>query len=64
MHPVLRTLSVRVEMLFHRLLSGPFDERGAVVAIQAGAGGADAMDWAELLERMYCRCGGKGSAAA
>lgn len=35
-----------------RLLSGPHDARGAVVAIQAGAGGADAMDWAEMLERM------------
>lgn len=35
-----------------RLLSGPHDARGAVVTIQAGAGGVDAMDWAEMLERM------------
>ena len=38
-----------------RLLAGPHDSRGAVVTIQAGAGGVDAMDWAEMLERMYCR---------
>jgi hypothetical protein len=35
-----------------RLLAGPHDARGAVVTIQAGAGGVDAMDWAEMLERM------------
>ncbi|KAI8464346.1 MAG: peptide chain release factor 2-like protein [Monoraphidium minutum] len=38
-----------------RLLSGPHDGRGAVVTVQAGAGGVDAMDWAEMLERMYTR---------
>lgn len=35
-----------------RLLSGPHDARGAVLTVQAGAGGVDAMDWAEMLERM------------
>lgn len=38
-----------------RLLSGPYDEGGAVISIQAGAGGSDAMDWAAMLERMYDR---------
>ena len=38
-----------------RLLSGPFDEKGAVLQITAGAGGQDAMDWACMLERMYLR---------
>ncbi len=37
------------------LLSGPFAMNGAVLTIQAGAGGTDAQDWAEMLERMYTR---------
>ncbi|MDF5727224.1 MAG: peptide chain release factor 2 [Rhizonema sp. PD38] len=40
-----------------QLLSGPFDEKGAVVTINAGAGGTDAQDWAEMLMRMYTRWG-------
>jgi peptide chain release factor 2 len=36
-------------------LSGPYDERNAVVAISAGVGGTDAADWAEMLVRMYLR---------
>lgn len=38
-----------------RLLSGPYDERGARLTLSAGAGGVDAMDWTEMLERMYIR---------
>jgi len=37
------------------LLSGPFDAGGAVLTVQAGAGGTDASDWAEMLLRMYAR---------
>lgn len=36
-------------------LSGPYDERDAVLAISAGAGGTDAADWAQILLRMYLR---------
>ena len=36
-------------------LSGPYDDRDAVLAISAGVGGTDAADWAQMLVRMYLR---------
>lgn len=41
----------RMELGF--LLTGPFDGHDAIVAIHAGAGGTEAMDWAEMLYRLY-----------
>ena len=38
-----------------RMLSGEHDALDAIVSINAGAGGTDSQDWAEMLLRMYLR---------
>ena len=50
------SIARRVEKLeFQRMFSGPMDASNAFVDIQAGAGGTEAQDWAEMLLRMYLR---------
>lgn len=49
------------QMEFARMLSGEHDPSNAIVSINAGAGGTEAQDWAEILLRMYLRyCERKG----
>ncbi len=50
------TLGAQVDALeFRRMFSGEMDAANAFVDIQAGAGGTEAQDWAEMMLRMYLR---------
>jgi len=60
-HSVEQDLLELVAMLekleFRRMFSGETDENNAYLDIQAGSGGTEAQDWAEMLLRMYLRWG-------
>ena len=52
----LEKMRSRVETLeFQRMFSGEMDENSCFLDIQAGSGGTEAQDWAEMLLRMYLR---------
>jgi len=43
------------ELEHEALLSGEYDDHGAFLSVNAGAGGTEACDWVEMLMRMYLR---------
>ena len=43
------------ELELELALNGPYDDRDAMLAIHAGAGGTESQDWADMLFRMYLR---------
>ena len=52
----LEKLESRLGVLeFNRMFSGEMDNNSAFLDIQAGSGGTEAQDWAEMLLRMYLR---------
>ena len=52
----LNRLDEKLEKLeFRRMFSGEMDGNGAYLELQAGSGGTEAQDWAEMLLRMYLR---------
>ncbi|MDY7092790.1 MAG: peptide chain release factor 2 [Acidobacteriota bacterium] len=53
---LMATLEKELPKLELRLkLSGPDDEKDAILTLNAGAGGTESQDWAEMLLRMYLR---------
>ncbi len=54
----LKVLDARVaELEFRRMFSGEMDQNNAFLDVQAGSGGTEAQDWAEMLLRMFLRWG-------
>jgi len=47
--------STVAELEFRALFSGDYDDEDALLAIHAGAGGTEAQDWAQMLQRMIIR---------
>lgn len=56
-----KTLRLIEELEFRNMLSREEDSLGAILKINAGAGGTESLDWAEMLMRMYLRWGEKNN---
>ncbi len=46
-----RYQSLKQDLMF----DGPYDDHDAILRLSAGAGGTDAQDWTQMLQRMYLR---------
>lgn len=56
---------VMAQLEFRRMFSNPMDPNNCFIDIQAGSGGTEAQDWAQMLLRMYLRyCDRKGFSTA
>ncbi len=54
--PSLATAEAELDRLeFERMMSDPADKANAIIQINAGAGGTESCDWAQMLLRMYTR---------
>ena len=51
------TVTLTEDLEFRNMLGEKEDEFGAILKINAGAGGTESQDWAEMLMRMYIRWG-------
>ncbi len=62
-HEMIRELTESIKVIennfekleFELLLSGEYDKNDVILTINAGSGGTDAQDWAEILLRIYLR---------
>lgn len=52
---VARVSAATVKLEFRRMFAGEMDQHNAFLDIQAGSGGTEAQDWADMLLRMYLR---------
>ena len=58
----IKKITTSIEKLsFLKIFSGKSDKCNAFLDIQAGSGGTEAQDWAEMLQRMYLRWGEKNN---
>lgn len=54
--PMLKLFEKKIkEYELTQYLSGPYDKLGVIISFHAGQGGTEAMDWTEMVRRMYLR---------